>query len=54
METKSRWPGTISKHHLGQQTFTDSAAFDQAIHAAINDLDRGRMAVPLAKPQTSA
>ena len=44
----------LKAHHLAHQTFTDSAALDQAIHAAVNDLNRERMVVPLAKPRTSA
>jgi DDE superfamily endonuclease len=44
----------LKAHHLAQQTFTDVAAFDHAIHTAVQDLSRQRMAVPLAKLQISA
>ena len=37
----------LKAHHLAHQTFTDTAALDQAIHAAVQDLNRERMAVPL-------
>ena len=37
----------LKAHHLAHQTFTDDTALDQAIHAAVQDLDR--MVVPLAK-----
>jgi transposase len=41
----------LKAHHLAHQTFTDIAALD---HAAIQDLNRERMLVPLAKPRISA
>jgi len=44
----------LKAHQLAHQTFTDSAALDPAIHAAVNDLNRERMVVPLAKPRSSA
>ena len=44
----------LKAHHLAHQTFTDSAALDEAIHAAVTDLNRERMVVPLAKPRFSA
>ena len=44
----------LKAHHLAHQTFTDSAALDEAIHAAVTDLNRERMVVPLAKPRISA
>ena len=47
------WRG-LKAHHLAHQTFTDVAALDQAIHTAVQDLNRERMAVPLAKLRISA
>ena len=44
----------LKAHHLAHQTFTDSTALDNAIHAAVRDLNRERMVVPLAKPRISA
>ena len=44
----------LKAHHLAHQTFIDIAELDQAIHAAVEDLNRERMVVPLAKPRTSA
>ena len=44
----------LKAHHLAHQTFTDSDALDQAIHNAVEDLNRERMAVPLAKLRISA
>jgi hypothetical protein len=44
----------LKAHHLAHQTFTDVAALDLAIHAAVDDLNRERMPVPLAKPRISA
>jgi hypothetical protein len=38
----------LKAHHLAHQTFTDVAALDLAIHAAVDDLNRERMPVPLA------
>ena len=44
----------LKAHHLAHQTFTDIAELDQAIHAAVEDLNLERMTVPLAKPRISA
>ena len=44
----------LKAYHLAHQTFTDAAALDQAIHAAVTDLNRERMRDPLAKPRSSA
>jgi transposase len=44
----------LKAHHLAHQTFTDIAALDHAIHSAVEDLNRERMVVPLAKPRISA
>jgi hypothetical protein len=44
----------LKAYHLAHQTFTDVAALDQAIHTAVEDLNRERMVVPLAKPRISA
>jgi hypothetical protein len=44
----------LKAHHLAHQTFTNIDALDQAIHAAVEDLNRERMGVPLAKPRISA
>lgn len=44
----------LKAHHLAHQTFTDGAALDHAIRAAVQDLNRERMANPLAKPRISA
>ena len=44
----------LKAHHLAHQTFTDIAALDQAIHTAVNDLNRERMVDPLAKARISA
>ena len=44
----------LKAHHLAHQTFTDTAALDQAIHTAVEDLNRERIIVPLAKPRISA
>ena len=38
----------LKAHHLAHQTFTDVDALDQAVHAAVQQLNRERMAVPLA------
>jgi hypothetical protein len=43
----------LNAPHLAQQTFSDAAALDQAIHEAVQDLNRGRMVIPLAKPRIS-
>lgn len=44
----------LKAYHLAHQTFTDAAALDQTIHAAVTDLNRERMRDPLAKPRISA
>jgi transposase len=44
----------LKAHHLAHQTFTDIAALDQAIHTAVDDLDRERMVDPLAELRISA
>ena len=44
----------LKAYHLAHQTFIDAAALDQAIHAAVTDLNRERMRDPLAKPRISA
>jgi hypothetical protein len=44
----------LKAHHLAHQTFTDVAALDQAIHVAVENLNRERMVVPLAKLRVSA
>jgi transposase len=44
----------LKGYHLAHQTFTGVAALDQAIHTAVEDLNRKRMVVPLAKPRISA
>jgi transposase len=44
----------LKAHHLAHQTFTDAAALDQAIHGAVQDLNRERMVIALAKPRISA
>ena len=44
----------LKAYHLAHQTFTDVAALDRAIHTAVEDLNRERMVVPLAKPRISA
>ena len=44
----------LKAHHLAHQTFTDIAALDQAIHTAVEDLNRERMVDPLAKARISA
>jgi transposase len=44
----------LKAHHLAHQTFTDAPALDQAIRTAVRDLNRERMAVPLAKLRISA
>ena len=43
----------LKAFHLAHQTFADAAALDQAIHAAVEDLNRERMVDPLAEPQIS-
>jgi transposase len=44
----------LKAYHRAHQTFTDAAALDQAIHAAVTDLNRERMRDPVAKPRISA
>ena len=44
----------LKAHHLAHQTFTDINALDQAIHTAVDDLNRERMVDPLAKARISA
>ncbi len=44
----------LKAHHLAHRTFTDVAALDQAIHVAVENLNRERMVVPLAKLRVSA
>ena len=44
----------LKAHHLAHQTFTDTAALDQAIHDAVADLNRERIPHPLAKPRIFA
>jgi DDE superfamily endonuclease len=47
------WRG-LKAYHLAHQTFTHVDALDQAIHAAVHQLNRERMAVPLANLRISA
>ena len=44
----------LKAHHLAHQTFTDVAALDRAIHAAVQHRNRERMPVPLANLRISA
>jgi transposase len=44
----------LKAHHLAHQTFTDIDALNQAIHTAVDDLNRERMVDPLAKARISA
>jgi DDE superfamily endonuclease len=44
----------LKGHNLAHQTFTGIADLDGAIHKAVEDLNRERAVVPLAKPQISA
>ena len=44
----------LKAHYLAHQTFADLAVLDHAIHAAVNNLNRERQAVPLAKLRISA
>ena len=37
----------LKAHHLAHQTFTDTTALDQSIHAAVGDLNRERSVEPL-------
>ena len=41
----------LKAYNLAHQTFTGVADLDGAIHKAVDDLNRERMAVPLAKPR---
>ena len=47
------WRG-LKAYHLAHQTFTHADALDQAIHAAVHQLNRERRAVPLANLRISA
>jgi hypothetical protein len=40
----------LKAYQLAQKTFTEVAELDGAIHNAVEDLNRERMVVPLAKP----
>ncbi len=44
----------LKAYQLAHKTFTDIAELDGAIHNAVEDLNRERMVVPLAKPRSSA
>lgn len=44
----------LKAFHLAHQTFTDTAALDQAIHEAVTQLNRERMPNPLVNPRISA
>lgn len=44
----------LKAHHLAHQTFTGIANLNHAIQAAVNDLNRERMTVPLANSRISA
>ena len=44
----------LKAHHLAHKTFADIAALDEAIHAAVKDLNHERMVVPLANQRISA
>jgi DDE superfamily endonuclease len=44
----------LKAHHLAHQTFIDATELDQAIHTAVKDLNRERIAAALAKPRISA
>jgi hypothetical protein len=44
----------LKAHHLAHQTFTGVAELETAIHKAVEDLNRERVVVPLAKPRNSA
>lgn len=44
----------LKAHHLAHQTFAHAAALDQAIHAAVHDLNRERTHIPLANQRISA
>jgi transposase len=44
----------LKAHHLAHQTFTDVAALDRAIHAAVQDLNNERCLDPLVNRRISA
>jgi hypothetical protein len=44
----------LKAYNLAHQTFTGAAELDGAIHKAVEDLNRERATVPLAKPRISA
>ena len=44
----------LKAHNLAHQTFADVAGLDGAIHKAVEDLNRERAVIPLAKPRISA
>ena len=44
----------LKAHHLAHQTFADAAALDQAVHGAVEALNRERMKLPLVKLRISA
>jgi len=44
----------LKAHHLAHQTFTDAAALDRAVHAAVAALNRERSLDPLVSQRISA
>lgn len=44
----------LKAHHLAHQTFTDAAALDRAVHAAVAALNRERSVDPLVSQRISA
>ncbi len=44
----------LKAYNLAHQTFTGVTELDGAIHKAVEDLNRERMVIPLAKPRISA
>ncbi len=44
----------LKAYHLAHQTFADTDALNAAIHHGVENLNRERMADPLAKPRISA
>jgi len=44
----------LKAHHLAHKTFTDVAALDHSIHAAVDDLNRERSVEPLVNMRISA
>ena len=44
----------LKAHNLAHMTFADANALDHAIHAAVSNLNRERIVVPLAKLRISA